>query len=89
MASTGNQGRARVARYVLVHDPNDDWPRDHFFNRVPFEEGLDEGHWPSGSIWRVEHSQGPNHHIIIRGAILAPQKAVKYKGPINRHRLNS
>jgi len=89
MASTGNQDRLGVARYVIIHDPNDGWPLYHYFRRVPFNEGLDDGYWPSGSIWRVENRRGPNHHIIVRGAILTPQKAVTYKGPVERHRLNS
>ena len=89
MASTGNPGREQVARYVLVYDPNDDWPCNHFFNRVPFEDGLNDGCCPTGSIWRVENRAGPNHHIVIRGVITEPQTAVIYKGPVKRHRLNS
>ena len=88
MASTGNQ-RSDIAKYVLVYDPSDGWPRNHYFRRVPFEDGLNDGHWPTDSIWRVEHRSGPNHHIVVRGAVSSPQTAEIYKGPIDRHRLNS
>ena len=71
-----------VQRLVLVYDPTDMFPREHSFLRMAWSETLDEGYWPTGSVWRVEIRQATDFHIIVRGIEYEPQTAFRYKGKV-------
>jgi len=73
-----------VERLVLIHDPTGMYPRDHWFHRGAWSETLDDGYWPTGSVWRVEVNKAPDFYLIVRGEELEPQTAVRYKGKVNR-----
>lgn len=71
-----------VERLFLIHDPTGMFTRNGYFNRGAWTETLEDGHWPTGSVWRADVNNAPNFHVIVRGEGLSPQTAVRYKGKV-------
>lgn len=80
------RGRAEsdLIGYTLVHDPIGDFNRGCFFNREAFHGDLDEGFWPTGSVWKAEVRDGSSFYVIVRGELMNPQRLAKYKGRVHR-----
>ncbi len=72
-----------VQRLILVYDPSDLYPRDHWFYRVSWQGTLEDGFWPTGSIWRAIVNEGSDFFVIVRGDECETQRAVQYKGKIS------
>lgn len=70
--------------YSLIYDPDGGFNRGCFFNREAFNGDLEEGFWPTGSVWKAEIRDGSSYYVIVRGEMMSPQKLSKYKGPVHR-----
>jgi hypothetical protein len=47
-----------ISRLILIHDPSGVYPKDRWFYRMAWQETLESGYWPTGSVWRAEVHEG-------------------------------